>query len=109
MITDIDFAAACGGPDVCQVGHNMSDYFRDQDAKDGADEFESGLWAAENDQPCSALSTRSPEIALYLNLHCPRCGQLANLSDKSVSQPCLLRTWPASQFHLNGDHHEFSQ
>ncbi len=87
----------------------MSDHFRDEGAKGGPGQFESGIWPAEGEQPCAALSTRSPEIALYLNLHCPRCGQLANLSDKSEPQPCLLGAWPASQFHLNGDHHEYSQ
>lgn len=87
----------------------MSDHFQDEGAKGAGSQFETGIWPPEQARPCTAVSTRSPEIALYLSLHCPRCGQLANLADKTAPLPCLLEVRPASQFHLNGEHHEYNQ
>ena len=59
--------------------------------------------------PCSRREQQSPPINLYLALHCPRCGQLANLDPKCRLQPCLLDHGPTHSFLLNGHHHEFEQ
>ena len=32
--------------------------------------------------PCEGRDVQAPVIALYLTLHCPKCGQLANLDPK---------------------------
>jgi hypothetical protein len=48
-------------------------------------------------------------IALYLTLHCPKCGQLANLDADFQQQPCLLGARDPHNFLLDGRHHEFDQ
>ncbi len=59
--------------------------------------------------PCEQRDQQAPVISLYLTLHCPRCGQLANLDETFRQQPCLLDTRDPHSFALNGQHHEFDQ
>ena len=59
--------------------------------------------------PCLLASKRNPEIALFLSLNCPRCGQLASLDGDREDQGCLAQNRPSCQFQLSGDHHDFRQ
>jgi hypothetical protein len=59
--------------------------------------------------PCVGRDTQAPVIALYLTLHCPKCGQLANLDADFQQQPCLLGARDPHNFLLDGRHHEFDQ
>ena len=63
------------------------------------------VWPA----PCAGRDQQAPVISLYLTLHCPRCGQLANLDETFREQPCLLDSRDSHSFALNGQHHEFDQ
>ena len=59
--------------------------------------------------PCAARGEQAPGISLYLTLHCPKCGQLANLDDDFTKQICLLEERGLEQLLLSGNHHEFEQ
>lgn len=77
----------------------------EEDFYDPAPILENDDWPA----PCARREQQSPAINLYLALHCPRCGQLANLDPNCQVQSCLLDHGPTHSFLLNGQHHEFEQ
>lgn len=64
-----------------------------------------GAWP----MPCVERGEQAACVNLYLTLHCPKCGQLANLDEKFKEQPCLLTYCGAGQLMLSGNHHEFEQ
>ena len=84
----------------------MSRHFQDEGAEGTIDGFDGDIWPPERTEPCAAVTTRSPEVALFLSMHCPRCGQLADLADEDTPTPCLLQIRPVHQYHLSGSHHE---
>ena len=79
------------------------DLLEDEEAQGTAPFLECDDWPA----PCSTREQKSPAINLYLALHCPRCGQLANLDPKFRLRPCLLDYGEPHRFLLSGRHHEF--
>ena len=64
-----------------------------------------GIWP----MPCMERGDQAASINLYLTLHCPRCGQLANLDESFNEQHCLLKYFATGQLMLSGNHHEFEQ
>ena len=64
-----------------------------------------GAWP----MPCAQRGEQAASINLYLTLHCPKCGQLANLDEDFTDQPCLLTYCGTGQLLLSGNHHEFEQ
>ena len=59
--------------------------------------------------PCEDAHIHAAEISLYLNLHCPRCGQLSMLDSQVWERRCLLEDGQVHQYLLDGSHHEFEQ
>jgi hypothetical protein len=64
---------------------------------------------ADQPLPCRDLTHHAAEISLYLNLHCPRCGQLSMLDPRVWQRSCLLEDGQVHQYLLDGTHHEFEQ
>ena len=61
------------------------------------------LWTS----PCEARAHQPQQVAVFLSLHCPRCGQLASLDSSPSDKPCLLDRACLHAFLLEGRHHEF--
>ena len=59
--------------------------------------------------PCEDAPLHAAEIALYLDLHCPRCGQLSMLDSQVWERRCLLEDGQVHRYLLDGSHHEFEQ
>ena len=55
--------------------------------------------------PCSEAQANSPEISLYLSLHCPRCGQFAAFDSEGGPRRCLLDAAPVHSYLLDRKHH----
>jgi len=56
-------------------------------------------------EPCAEAAANAPEIALYLSLHCPRCGQFAAFDATKGPRRCLLAAAPVHSYLLDRDHH----
>lgn len=56
-------------------------------------------------EPCAEAQANAPEIALYLSLHCPRCGQFAAFDAQTGPRRCLLSVAKPHSYLLDRDHH----
>jgi hypothetical protein len=56
-------------------------------------------------EPCAEAAANSPEISLYLSLHCPRCGQFAAFDSQGGPRRCLLEAAPLHAYLLDRSHH----
>lgn len=55
--------------------------------------------------PCSDAQENGPEIALYISLHCPRCGQFAAFDMEGGPRRCLLAHGKVHSYLLDRSHH----
>ena len=60
-------------------------------------------------ESCAAPEGSSAEVSLFLSLHCPRCGQFANLDENKGAQRCLSADAESHSYVLDGSHHSYPQ
>ncbi len=87
----------------------MSDQSQNRDAKDKTSTRNAKPALASPYGLCNAAKDLSLDFAVYLSLHCPRCGQMSSLSATGETPACMIEGKDPCQFPMVLDPYQYLQ